>query len=93
MKEFKGTPRPWQVEYDNDDFHQWNTIGPAKIEYAYKTPFDELLIIESDIKLIAAAPDLFKACEIILDAQTNKEVEAAKKEAYLAINKALNIKP
>lgn len=72
MKEFKGTPGEWVIDYNNNDFGQWNTIGPAKIEYNYRTSSDKLQVIEADCKLIAAAPDLLDACQQLIACYDDK---------------------
>jgi len=46
----------------------------------------------SNATLMAASKDLLEACEATLDAQTRKEVEAAKRMCLSAIQKAKSIK-
>jgi hypothetical protein len=64
MSEAKHTPGPWRVELDEVDLKEWphprimsiNGTCVAGVQYTRDAP------------LIAAAPKLLKACEIVLKA-------------------------
>ena len=87
MKEFKGDKFPWKINKNAGQY--------LSIQSANGFPFEicklgvDIPTTLANAKLIAAAPELLQACLAVLDGQTNKEIESAKRLAYVAINKAL----
>ena len=69
MTKKETTPGPWKVvPYDGEAFNIITHIaGELSIIRADDGPVD-LYGIEADARLIAAAPDLLKACEVAYDA-------------------------
>lgn len=61
------TPIPWEIEYDNDDFGRWYSVGPAKIFFPYNCGQDEEEMAKAYAHLFAAAPDLLEACKAVYD--------------------------
>lgn len=63
MKQFKGTPGPWERDYDNSDVGagQWQIAGPAEIHYGYRCTTQQEECAIADANLIAAAPQLLEA--------------------------------
>lgn len=85
MKEFKGTPGKWKYTVRNVNemmttFHGV-TIGDTYIEAATKNEREDAL-------LIAAAPDLLEALQLLLK-QTKNRTTTTYPEWYGAVNKGL----
>ena len=85
MKEFKGTPGKWKYTVRNVNemmttFHGV-TIGDTYIEAATRNDREDAL-------LIAAAPDLLEALQLLLK-QTKNRTTTTYPEWYGAVNKAL----
>lgn len=85
MKEFKGTPGKWKYTVRNVNemmttFHGV-TIGDTYIEAATRNEREDAL-------LIAAAPDLLKALQLLLK-QTKNRTTTTYPEWYGAVNKGL----
>lgn len=76
MKEFKGTPGPWH--YDDE-------LGGV---YSKSCLFVGDITDKDNAKLIAAAPDLLKALQLIMSGDFHMPKESAD-VARLAISKAL----
>lgn len=93
--EFKGTKGEWKREYDNADSMSggcWFDIGPAKVEFSYHSTKEEEEEALANAKLIAAAPDLLKALQILLELTTqvhHPSIDYARGAAQNAISKAL----
>jgi hypothetical protein len=67
MEKTKHTPGPWRTDFNSYD-NQWRVYeknGPPIINSLFK-PSGE--IGEANARLIAAAPDLLEACEVLLKA-------------------------
>lgn len=101
--EKKFTPAPWHISIPKNgtgfNTNQGRCIGiyatNDDLEAICQVWKDGLMVHReqdhlANAYLIHAAPDLLQACLDVLDAQTKKEIEQAKKSCYLAINKALN---
>lgn len=85
MKEFKGTPGKWKYTVRNVNemmttFHGV-TIGDTYIEAATRNEREDAL-------LIAAAPDLLEALQLLLK-QAENRTTTTYPEWYGAVNKAL----
>ncbi|EBN0651346.1 TPA: hypothetical protein MDZ69_004735 [Escherichia coli] len=85
MKEFKGTPGKWKYTVRNVNemmttFHGV-TIGDTYIEAATRNEREDAL-------LIAAAPDLLEALQLLLK-QTKNRTTTTYPEWYGAVNKGL----
>ena len=85
MKEFKGTPGKWKYTVRNVNemmttFHGV-TIGDTYIEAATRNERDDAL-------LIAAAPDLLEALQLLLK-QSKNRTTTTYPEWYGAVNKGL----
>ncbi|EOV64549.1 hypothetical protein [Escherichia coli] len=85
MKEFKGTPGKWKYTVRNVNemmttFHGV-TIGDTYIEVATRNEMEDAL-------LIAAAPDLLEALQLLLK-QTKNRTTTTYPEWYGAVNKGL----
>lgn len=85
MKEFKGTPGKWKYTVRNVNemmttFHGV-TIGDTYIEAATRNEREDAL-------LIAAAPDLLEALQLLLK-QTKNRATTTYPEWYGAVNKGL----
>ena len=85
MKEFKGTPGKWKYTVRNVNemmttFHGV-TIGDTYIEAATRNEREDAL-------LIAAAPDLLEALQLLLK-QSKKRTTTTYPEWYGAVNKGL----
>jgi hypothetical protein len=80
VNEFKGTPGPWKVDYWLDGEPSVMFDGPAltrvcRMEYVVKAgavPNDEM---EANAELIAAAPNLFKELQLVLDYEEQSQFE------------------
>ena len=85
MKEFKGTPGKWKytVRNVNDMMTTFHgvTIGDTYIEAATRNEREDAL-------LIAAAPDLLEALQLLLK-QTKNRTTTTYPEWYGAVNKGL----
>lgn len=89
MSEFKGTPGPWQKNYDGPSL-------PIITNWAHG---DEIVALvrtgEADADLIAAAPDLLEALAgmLVSDNDTHRESDSRwsvfRLKAHAAIKKAL----
>lgn len=100
MKEFKGTPGPWQIGSEcisgdiritNDD-SSMVAIAEAKTGDGFLW---STLTIECNASLIAAAPDLLEALQWIqmaLNRGTSMDVGIAQEKANAAIARALGEK-
>lgn len=85
MKEFKGTPGKWKYTVRNVNemmttFHGV-TIGDTYIEAATRNEREDAL-------LIAAAPDLLEALQLLLK-QTKNRTTTTYPEWYVAFNKGI----
>lgn len=85
MKEFKGTPGKWKYTVRNVNemmttFHGV-TIGDTYIEAATRNEMEDAL-------LIAAAPDLLEALQLLLK-QSKNRTTTTYPEWYGAVNKGL----
>lgn len=99
MKEFKGTPGPWIVGFvnSNDDIWIMNDDSSSVAIAESKTGDGYLWSPDTVVKnanLIAAAPELLEALQIILDPVTTylPSTSEESKKAWAAINKALGEK-
>lgn len=94
MKEFKGTPGPWEVE-DNGYFYDINAVrGTVGDVCSSASWFDNDEhrgpVAMANAHLIAAAPELLEALEMLVVFTTpTKRNSAALSKAYSAIAKAL----
>lgn len=92
MKDFKGTPGPWEVE-DNGHFYDINagrtTVGDTCSSISW---FDNDVhrgpVAKANARLIAAAPELLEALQMIMTGDFYMPKESAD-AARAAINKAL----
>lgn len=104
MKEFKGTPGPWEFIFDCDDYHDNGRIAGkdgfdvcsfGNSEQYY--PTDGEAPSDCDMQLILASPDLLSALQQLVevyDSEDGKQwTTTSKREALAnaraAINKAL----
>lgn len=94
MNEFKGTPGPWGVE-DNGHFYDINAVrGTVGNVCSSRSWFDNGEhrgpVAMANAQLIAAAPELLEALEMLVVFTTpTKRNAAALSKAYAAIAKAL----
>lgn len=94
MNEFKGTPGPWEVE-DNGHFYDINAVrGTVGNVCSSRSWFDNGEhrgpVAMANAQLIAAAPELLDALEMLVVFTTpTKRNAAALSKAYSAIAKAL----
>lgn len=98
MKEFLGTPAPWKVGANDIGVGQNNITVDAPHE---KRAYVAILIdydgmpVQANAALIAAAPDLLKACinavETFRDIRVGDQHDALIEELQSAITKALTI--
>jgi hypothetical protein len=68
MSQFKGTPGPWRLEITHD-MERINIHAPEMMQLATVRRFRSGWPIgetEANARLIAAAPDLLQACELLL---------------------------
>lgn len=83
MDEFKGTPGRWIKRGDG-------IVAPGDIEVAVVVNFQDDEAMDADATLIAAAPELLEALEMLVVFTTpTKRNAAALSKAYAAISKAL----
>lgn len=83
----KHTPSPWEIEYDNDDYCQWENIGPCKIEYSYMTRGEDLEMVKADAKLISNAPVMLDFIIYIKDFCDECELKDLSEKCNKIINK------
>lgn len=94
MNEFKGTPGPWEVE-DNGYFYDINAVrGTVGNVCSSASWFDNDEhrgpVAMANAQLIAAAPELLEALEMLVVFTTpTKRNATALSKAYAAIAKAL----
>lgn len=94
MNEFKGTPGPWEVE-DNGHFYDINAVrGTVGNVCSSRSWFDNGEhrgpVAMANAQLIAAAPELLEALEMLVVFTTpTKRNAAALSKAHAAIAKAL----
>lgn len=94
MNEFKGTPGPWGVE-DNGHFYDINAVrGTVGNVCSSRSWFDNGEhrgpVAMANAQLIAAAPELLEALEMLVVFTTpTKRNAAALSKAHAAIAKAL----
>lgn len=83
MNNFKGTPGRWIKRGDG-------IVAPGDIEVAVVVNFQDDEVMDADANLIAAAPELLEALEMLVVFTTpTKRNSAALRKAYSAIAKAL----
>lgn len=104
MKEFKGTPGPWEFIFDCDDYHDNGRIAGkdgfdvcsfGNSEQYY--PTDGEAPSDSDMALILASPDLLAALQSLVEIYDNdgsrlytaETKQRALDKAKVAIDKAL----
>ena len=96
MKEFKGTPGPWEW-WTSNSFLRLSSRATGKDggvidSYAMSDGHTSLSVIKADMALIAAAPDLLEALKSIMELQTRGYVVLGDKcteMARAAIAKAI----
>jgi hypothetical protein len=82
----KHTPGPWKVSPSWDD---WTVVGPNKEEIIFQDgPYQTPTILQPDAQLIAAAPELLKALELIASLPGFEPDEPYGVQALAAIAKA-----
>lgn len=81
MNEFKGTPGRWIKRGDG-------IVAPGDIEVAVVVNFQDDEAMDADANLIAAAPELLEALQLIMNGDFYMPKESAD-VAKLAIAKAL----
>lgn len=87
MQEFKGTPGPWSV---NTVGKHWNNPTLVHLEVTFGTDGEcicDTVYRREDADLIAAAPELLEALQLMLDSQVLPVWHQS--IARAAINKAL----
>lgn len=96
MNEFKGTPGPWERDYNNSDTGegQWQIAGPAEIHYPYNCYRGEEEKAIADANLIAAAPELLEVLQSAIyhvreQAKSDAHAYGVLKACNDVINKAL----
>lgn len=95
MKEFKGTPGPWSIGYygDGDGIFIAGTYGGPDPTYICSVRPDlRSSQSESNANLIAAAPDLLEALQLIISYHDDGNCELHSEDvamARAAISKAL----
>lgn len=85
MKEFKGTPGPWEIEDDNPYLPCFDIVSDCEETYISVYTVTEEAIHNAN--LIAAAPELLSVLQEALNAHILPEYHADKAKA--AIDKAL----
>nr|DAZ68572.1 MAG TPA: hypothetical protein [Caudoviricetes sp.] len=90
MKEFKGTPGPWEMMMDGDEIKiiQTDSLENGIGCRSYIAICEEVQCIE-DSKLIAAAPELLEALIKLVDIVDDMVHGPSTDAAHAAINKAL----
>lgn len=90
MNEFKGTPGPWSV---NEIGQHWNNKSLTHLEITFGEDGEcicDTVYQREDANLIAAAPELLEALEMLVVFTTpTKRNAAALSKAHAAITKAL----
>lgn len=92
MTQFKGTPGPWEVSEKRGDLidirHENNEPGAMSLNLAQVVARQSWLKeAEANARLIAAAPELLEALQLIMNGDFYMPKESAD-VAKLAINKA-----
>ncbi len=88
--EFKGTKGPWRImriagtSIESESGRFVATSGSFQ-DGTEKSHLEN----EANAKIISACHEMLEACMATFEAQTNKEVEAAKKLCRIAMSKAL----
>lgn len=85
MKEFKGTPGPWEIEDDNPYLPFFDIVSDCEETYISVYTFTEEAIHNAN--LIAAAPELLSALQKIVE--SGHILPHLKIESQWAIAKAL----
>lgn len=90
MKEFKGTPGPWEIMMDGDEIKiiQADSLENGIGCRSYIAICEEVQCIE-DSNLIAAAPELLDALIKLVDIVDDMVHGPSTDAAHAAINKAL----
>jgi len=94
MKEFKGHAAPWVAgeDWDNERIVIYSDSGiQPHVAYTPEWSIDSEQS-KYNAYLIAAAPQLLEACNLIINVYTFGDIETAKEAAQHAINAALGIK-
>src|SRR6185369_4458802 len=85
MSETKWTPGPWQVEAAYpDDVRAVGGVSPVAQAYVVPANQGGAAARRANARLIAAAPDLYEACEAALEYS-----EASEGGGYTSLNKQL----
>lgn len=81
MSETKFTKGNWPVEYDNCDRGscEWYCVGPAKVEFSYRSTKLEEAEALANANLIAAAPEMYEILEYISENPSETNVIAIRK--------------
>ena len=99
MKEFKGTPGPWEIMDDDGELEivQSGSIGYGQGWKSYSDICSEVSV-QDNAKLIAAAPELLEALQELISGYEDREKSGMFdmlvhgdliEKANVAINKAL----
>ncbi|MBE3480690.1 hypothetical protein IM295_05115 [Enterobacter cloacae complex sp. P14RS] len=94
MKEFNGTPGPWVVDVDGVDA-RWNidSLGRVSVAITNQVANDkDWAVRDANTKLIAAAPDLLAALQLIISYHDDGKCELHHEDVEMAratISKAL----
>lgn len=97
MKKFKGTPGPWVV-VDNDVYFDirkgWKSIGDVCASmHAFDDSNHRGVVATANANLIAAAPELLEALQLMLNDECSDTHNHAVNTAEKAIAKALGEQP